>query len=321
MSEIVLVTGGAGFIGVPTVARLLAEGHRVVVADNFSAGSIDRLSHLVGHSQLDVVELDLRNAEKTKAVVADVGPGCVIHLAAHHFIPYCRAHPADTIAVNVAGTQHLLDAMAPVAPRRLVFASTADVYKPAPVAHLETDATDPDNIYGMSKLMGEKLVRFHSEQCPETESVVLRFFNAIGAFETNPHLVPDILEYVRQGDELPLGNTDTRRDYIHTEDMAEALTRLVSEPTGSFMANLGTGVSWDAEDIVHFIAQLLGRDLVISTDPAKVRKSDRPNLQASVRRLETMLPGFRTKSLRESLARTLEAEGFRLAVGAGRQLV
>ena len=77
--------------------------------------------------------------------------------------------------------------------------------------------------------------------------------------------------------------------------------------------NLGTGVSWDAKDIVHFMSRLLGRDLVIDTDPAKVRKSDRPNLQASTRRLEMMLPGFETKSLMETLGATLVAEGFELA--------
>ena len=98
--------------------------------------------------------------------------------------------------------------------------------------------------------------------------------------------------------------------------MADALERLLGGPEGSFTVNLGTGVSWDATDIVHFIAQLLGRDLVIDTDPAKVRRSDRPNLQSSTRRLEMMLPGFRTKSLRETLAATLEGEGFTLAPDA-----
>ena len=94
---------------------------------------------------------------------------------------------------------------------------------------------------------------------------------------------------------------------------ADALSRLDEFAyRKSFLVSVGTGVSWDAKDIVHFIGQLLDRDLSIVTDPAKVRASDRTNLQASVRLLETLLPGFRTKSLRESLACTLEAEGFAL---------
>ena len=309
----VLVTGGAGFIGVPTVERLLAQGHDVVVVDNFAVGARDRLDHLADESKLEVVELDIRDAEATAKVIGEIGPGNVIHLAAHHFIPFCKAHPAETIAVNVGGTQHVLDALVPVQPAKVLFASTADVYTPAPMAHIEHDATDPDNVYGMSKLMGEKLLAFHRNRAPETDVVAVRFFNAVGGGETNPHLVPDILDYVRASDVLPLGNTDTRRDYIHTEDMAIALERLMTESTGSFTVNLGTGVSWDAKDIVHFMSRLLGRDLVIDTDPAKVRKSDRPNLQASTRRLEMMLPGFETKSLMETLGATLVAEGFELA--------
>lgn len=313
MTRPILVTGGAGFIGVPTVERLLGQGHDVVVLDNFAVGSYQRLAHLGGHRNLDVVEVDLRDSAATKLAVAAVEPGVVIHLAAHHFIPFCVAHPAETIAVNVSGTQHLLDALLPVAPERIVFASTADVYSPAPVAHFEHDATEPDNIYGMSKLMGERLMSLHHRRAPETDVVSVRFFNAVGAGETNPHLIPDILEFVRLGDELPLGNTDTRRDYIHTEDIAIALDRFANEPGGSFTVNLGTGVSWDARDIVHFIGQHLGRDLRISTDASKVRATDRPNLQANTRRLEMLLPGYRTKSLRETLAHTLSAEGFSVA--------
>lgn len=309
----VLVTGGAGFIGVPTVERMLAQGHDVVVVDNFAVGSRDRLDHLAHHPALDIVEVDLRDAVATAKAIGDIGPRSVVHLAAHHFIPFCKAHPAETIAVNVGGTQHVLDALVGVQPDKVLLASTADVYTPAPMAHIEHDSTDPDNIYGMSKLMAERLLAFHRLRASETDVVAVRFFNAVGGGETNPHLVPDILDYVRASDILPLGNTDTRRDYIHTEDMALALERLMTESVGSFTVNLGTGVSWDATDIVHFIGRLLGRDLVIDTDPAKVRASDRPNLQASTRRLEMMLPGFETKSLRETLASTLVAEGFELA--------
>ena len=149
--------------------------------------------------------------------------------------------------------------------------------------------------------------------------MVVRFFNAVGAGETNPHLVPDILDYVRDGDELPLGNVDTRRDYIHTEDMAVALERLLDGPAGSFTVNLGTGVSHDAREIVASIASLLRRELVIATDPAKVRASDRPNLQAGTARLHALLPGFETKSLEETLASTLAGEGFDLAFPASLQ--
>ena len=117
-------------------------------------------------------------------------------------------------------------------------------------------------------------------------------------------------------DELPLGNVDTRRDYIFTGDMARALRMLVDGPEGSFTVNLGTGRSWTAREMVANLGELLGRELVIATDPAKVRVSDRPVLQASTRRLQMLLPELEITDLREALRATLVGEGFSLATPA-----
>ncbi|MFT5531256.1 MAG: UDP-glucose 4-epimerase [Candidatus Poriferisodalaceae bacterium] len=309
----VLVTGGTGFIGVPTTEWLVQLGEDVVVVDNFEVGERSRLDHLSDATNLTVRELDLRNRKAVEQAVHEIAPTHVIHLAAHHFIPFCIDHPSDTIEVNVAGTQYLLDALVPVQPERIIFASTADVYQPAPHAHLEIDIIEPNNVYGASKRMGEQLMEFHQRRCQETDMVTTRFFNALGPGETNPHLVPDILDYLHDGDVLPLGNVDTRRDYIYTRDMARALAMMLDGPEGNFTVNLGTGKSWTAREIVSRLGALLGRDLVIDTDPAKVRQSDRPLLQASTRRLSMLLPDFATTDLDDALAATLVGEGFELA--------
>jgi UDP-glucose 4-epimerase len=309
----VLVTGGTGFIGVPTTEWLVQLGEDVVVVDNFEVGERSRLDHLSDAKNLTVRELDLRDRKAVEQAVHEIAPTHVIHLAAHDFTPFCIAHPSDTIEVNVAGTQYLLDALVPVQPERIVFASTADVYQPAPHPHVEIDAVEPNNIYGSSKRMGEQLMDFHRQRCPETDIVTTRFFNALGPGETNPHLVADILDYLRESDVLPLGNVDTRRDYIFTRDMARALAMLLDGPEGNFTVNLGTGKSWTAREIVSRLGALLGRDLVIETDPAKVRPSDRPVLQASTRRLSMLLPDFVTTDLDAALGATLVGEGFNLA--------
>ena len=132
----ILITGGAGFIGVPTTDAFVTAGEDVVVVDNFEVGERSRLDHLNDRGNLSVVELDLRDRVAVERAVHEIAPTHVVHLAAHHFIPFCVSHPAETIAVNVAGTQHLLDALVAVEPSRIVFASTADVYQPAPHAHL-----------------------------------------------------------------------------------------------------------------------------------------------------------------------------------------
>lgn len=308
----ILVTGGTGFIGVPTTDQFVTAGDDVVVMDNFEVGERSRLAHLAGRPNLDIVEVDLCDSHAVERTVHEIAPTHVIHLAAHHFAPFCVAHPAETIAVNVGGTQHLLDALVAVEPRRIVFASTADVYRPAPHAHVENDVVEPTDIHGASKRMGERLLDFHVRRCPETDVVVCRIFNALGPGETNPHLVPDIMDVLRHGDEVELGNVETRRDYIFTGDMARALRMLADGPEGSFTVNLGTGRSWTAQELVARMADLLGRDLRIATEPSRVRAGDRPVLHASTRRLQTLLPALTITSLEDALRATLIGEGFEL---------
>lgn len=195
-----LVTGAAGFIGIPTVRLLLRRGATVIAVDNFAVGSRERLREQGRHGELEVREVDLRDPVATRDALAGVETPHVLHLAAHHFIPFCVAHPAETLAVNVDGTQHLLDALGDADGRTLVFASTADVYRPSERPHSEDDALEPNNVYGASKVMGEWLVLFQGDRDPSLDARVARLFNAYGPGETNPHVLPDILGHMRHGD-------------------------------------------------------------------------------------------------------------------------
>src|SRR5919106_366227 len=239
----VLVTGAAGFVGIPVTKALLDRGFEVVAFDNFSVGSRERLEEALDGRPGSIVEADLRDAEAVKRAVAEAAPWGVIHLAALHFIPYCVAHPAEAVAVNVAGTQHLLDALLEAEPQRLVFASTADVYEPAETAHEETHPVGPVNVYGATKLMGEQLVGFHRERQPELETVVARMFNVYGPGETNPHVMPPIFDQLQTSRTLSLGNLTPRRDYIYVEDMAAAIVGLLAGAPAGTTVNVGTGVS------------------------------------------------------------------------------
>ena len=100
----VLVTGGAGFIGPPLVGRLLDEGCSAIVLDNFVRGRRAHLDPYRGHTAVTVAECDLRDRDQTLDVVTGVMPDLVVHLAAHHFIPFCVANPAEALRVNVLGT-------------------------------------------------------------------------------------------------------------------------------------------------------------------------------------------------------------------------
>jgi UDP-glucose 4-epimerase len=307
----ILVTGGGGFIGIPTVRKLLGRGADVVVLDNFAVGSRDRLEELSEMGHLTILPVDLRDADAVRSAIRESDVSAVIHLAAIHFIPYCVSHPSETLAVNVLGTQHLLEALADSPVSRLVFASTGDVYVPATTAHREHDALGAGNVYGASKLMGEQLLALHSHDRPSLEIVVARLFNTYGDGETNPHVLPDILAYMRAGDELPLGNTENRRDYVYVEDVAAALCELVAADLSERLTtvNVGTGRSLSVDDLVERLRELTQRPLRIQTDPAKLRKSDRPTLQADTAKRQQLLPDLCFRDVPEGLRLTLEAEG------------
>jgi UDP-glucose 4-epimerase len=226
------------------------------------------------------------------------------------------AHPAEAIAVNVSGTQHLLDALLEAEPRRLVFASTADVYRPSETPHAETHATGPINVYGATKLVGEQLVEYHRARQPELQSVVGRLFNVYGPGETNPHVMPAIFDQLRASRVLSLGNLTPRRDYIFVADMAEALTGLLTEAPAETTVNVGTGKSTSVEELLGTLELLLGGDLEVRVDPDRVRPSDRPRLQASTERLRSILPGFEPVALEDGLKATLEAIGLLEPVSA-----
>lgn len=303
----VLVTGGAGFIGVPLVRRLLRAGCDVAVMDNFRVSKPERIAELCPPATL--MEVDLVDRGSVMAAVSEWQPQISFHLAALHFIPECRSHPAETLAINVLGTQHLLDALGELnPPGRVLFMSTADVYKPSQERHPETAAVGSDNVYGLSKQAGEQLVAQYRAATGAPVTVV-RQFNVYGPGETNPHVIPEIVAQLHAGDRLRLGNLDAKRDYIYVDDVADGLIALATRSPSGGPVNLGTGESHSGHRLIAELSALTGRPIHVEQDPDRLRPSDRPNLQADVRLLRSLMPDFAPVLITEGLKRLLVAEG------------
>ena len=272
-----LVTGAAGFIGSALCHLLRTNGHAVVAYDNLSRG---RAAHLP--EDVRVFEGDIRDRARLEEAIAQAQPWCVIHLAAMHFIPDCIARPRETLEVNVEGTRRVLDCCRAHSVPRVIFASTAAVYAPSDRPCVEeTTPLGPLEIYGESKLAGEQLARtFHEDT--GTPTAILRFFNAVGRNETNPHLVPHIFESLQKSDVIELGNTAPRRDYIDTRDVARAILAVADQMHGLSVLNVGTGVAFSALDIIESLRRMLRRPITLVQDAARVRTTDRMLLVADV---------------------------------------
>lgn len=308
----VLITGGAGFIGSRLAGFLAAAGDDVCVFDNLSS----RLP-LPPIARGRGIEGDVRDEAALEAAFAEFRPSAVVHLAAVHHIPTCELERAYSLDVNVTGTERVLAAAERHGVEHLVLASSGAVYDTVegPLREATTRCAPHDN-YALAKTANEQQARFWGARTGQTVTVA-RIFNTIGPGDPNAHLVPDILEQVRDGQSVVrLGNTSPRRDYVWVEDVARALQAAVSRPiSGGTIetVNVCSGVEYSVAQIVEVLGELLSRRLTIEVEAARVRRVDRAGQLGDPAHARALLGWTATTPLRDALAAIVRSEGIPLA--------
>jgi UDP-glucose 4-epimerase len=262
----IMVSGGAGYIGSHTCVALSAAGNEVVVLDNFSnskSSFLLRLEEIIGKS-ITSYKGDIDDVEFVKHILKFHHVSAVIHFAAYKAVGESVAQPLRYYQNNVAGTMALLEAMHTAGVGQLVFSSSATVYgDPASVPIREDFPLTATNPYGWSKLMMEQVLADVVASEPDFWRVArLRYFNPVGAHSSgligeDPQGTPNnLMPYVAQvatkerpylniwGNDYPTPDGTGVRDYIHVMDLAEghvaALDYLKRNP-GLLTVNLGTG--------------------------------------------------------------------------------
>lgn len=302
----IVVTGSAGFIGSRLTDLLLLAGHSVLGIDNLSLGQ----PAPEARASLAFERLDVRDEPRMADVVGAFRPDQVVHLAAIHHIPTCEARPAEALHVNVVGTQVVLQAAARAGCSKLAFASSGAVYAWGSDALSEaTSPTQPCDVYSASKLMNEQQARIWQER---TQGVVTaaRLFNTIGPGDRNGHLIPDLMAQLRGGGGVRLvriGNTLPKRDYVHVDDVARGLQRMVeAELSPGFRAiNLGTGVEHPVTAILAELAAIVGVRYRLEVDPSRIRRVDRLHQCADIALAAELLDWRPRYALGEALRRTV----------------
>lgn len=283
----VLVTGGAGFIGSALVPELIINGYDTFVVDNLSFGKRE----LLNIPDNRFILADITDRQKIEQIVQETNPHWIVHLAAIHFIPYCNQHPYESANINIQGTINILDAAKKSKNlKKILFASTAAVYPIIDTPIAESDMINPLDIYGLSKLAGERLVsEFHL--ATSIPSIVCRFFNAFGPRETNPHLIPEIHRQIVDGSrKIKLGNLEPKRDFIHTSDMSLALRLLLEKfDSGLDTFNIGSGMEYSVTEVVESFEKAINESIEIEVDPTRVRKVERQHLRSDISKLKSFL--------------------------------
>lgn len=279
-----IVTGGLGFIGNELVRQLKSAGKPVAIIDNENrvAPQLDDLS------DVPLYKVDITDSQSLNATMALLKPECVFHLAAIHYIPECNANPERTLRINVEGTLSVLNAAKNNGCKKMIFASTGAVYHDAQEPLTEESRIAPVDIYGWSKWFAEELCRSQNSDMSVT---ICRLFNNIGLRETNPHIVPEIMQQLRHENRvLQLGNTKPIRDYISTRDTASALIQLSEynhETTEVF--NVATGQGASVDELIQCISEILKEKIEVRTDATRFRPADKQVQLADISKLRNAL--------------------------------
>jgi UDP-glucose 4-epimerase len=304
-----VVTGAAGFLGSHVVEQLLKRDIPVLGIDNLSGGKWQFLAPFASNPLFKFASVDIRDEAALTDLFRRERPDVCVHLAALHFIPAAMRNPGLAVSLNVHGTQTLLSACRESKVSRFWFSSTADVYKASDQAHHESSPIGPFNIYGVTKWMGEQLVQLEAGIRPDCHFVIGRLFNLYGPHETNPHILPEVIDQIRSANGsvvLRLGNVTPKRDLVPIVDAARAVIAVLEKSApGVTTVNVGTGVTVSVQEVVERIGTILGRPIRIEIDPAKVRAVERGCLQADVKALRSLIgwapDGDLTRGLRELL--------------------
>lgn len=281
----ILVTGGAGYIGSHTVVELMVAGYDVLIADNYSNSKpsvINRIERITGRRPV-FVQLDIRDRPAVQNLFAEYSFDAVIHFAGLKAVGESVSQPLRYYDNNVYGSLVLFEAMAEAKVKTLVFSSSATVYgNPHTVPIREDFPLSATNPYGRSKLMIEEILRDIAVSDSSWRIALLRYFNPVGAHESgligeDPNGIPNnLMPYIAKvaagtlpelsvfGDDYPTHDGTGVRDYIHVMDLARghiAALETLKKSEGVITVNLGTGQGYSVFEVIHAFETANGRKI------------------------------------------------------------
>jgi len=289
----ILVCGGAGYIGSHAVHRFIEKGERVVVVDNLQTGHREAI-----HPEAVFYQGDIRDRAFLRDVFEKHNIDTVVHFAANSLVGESMEKPLAYYDNNVYGTQVLLEIMNEFGVKQIVFSSTAAVYgEPNQIPIVETDPAVPTNTYGETKLAMEKMMKW-VDQAYGIRYISLRYFNVAGAYGAHlgedhtpeTHVIPLILKVALGqrneihifGDDYDTHDGTCIRDYIHVLDLVDAHWLAVEKLRSgakSDVFNLGNGNGFTVKEVIEAARRVTGHDI-----PARVverRAGDPARLVAS----------------------------------------
>lgn len=288
----ILITGGAGYIGSHCVLDLVRAGYECVVLDNLSEGHEEALQ------TKNFCRAELGNIYEIREVFKKYPIEAVIHFAAYAYVGESVTNPQKYYYNNVVNTLNLLNVMLENNVKKIVFSSTCATYgNPEYVPIDEKHSQKPINPYGATKLMIERILQDY-DKAYDLRYVALRYFNAAGAdpeanigesHSPEPHLIPLVLQTALGtrdcikvfGDDYDTPDGSCIRDYIHVNDLASAhrlAVKKLLDGEESDIYNLGIGKGYSVKEIIEKSEEIT--DKAINKEISERREGDPPRLVA-----------------------------------------
>lgn len=322
----ILVTGGAGYIGSHCVLALLKNGYDVIIFDNLSTGHIETAEILKQQGNVTFVKGDLNNPTDLENLFSSYAIEAVIHFAASSQVAESMKVPAKYYRNNVVGTLNLLDAMLLHKINKIVFSSTAATYgEPQYTPINEIHPQNPINVYGRTKLMIEKIMDDY-DYAYGLKSVRLRYFNVTGAdsesivgewHDPETHLIPNILKSLfGTGQIFKMFGTDyeTRdgtciRDYIDVEELAQAHILALDyllKGGNTDVFNLGTNSGSTVKEVFAVCEKVTGQQIPLKEEPRRL--GDPAVLVADNQKAKNILKWSSNKKLDDTISNAFNWE-------------
>ncbi|MEQ9505797.1 MAG: NAD-dependent epimerase/dehydratase family protein [Hyphomonas sp.] len=290
-----LVTGGAGFIGSHLVDRILAEGHDVVVLDNYASGKKSNLAAALATGRLNLIEGSILSEADLETAMR--GVDVVFHLAVE-CVRKSIGDPVSNHHINATGTLMTLEAARRAKVSRFVYCSSSEVYGNADAGALSEDETvcQPTTVYGASKLVGELYTQAYLHTY-NMNTCIVRPFNAFGPREHDQgmlaEVIPRFVIKVMNGQSPTVfGDGSQGRDFTYVTDTADGLWRAAhSDRMAGEIVNLGWGRMVSVKEVAMEIIRQCGRN-DIALEHVPERPGDIQSLIARTEKAEYLI-GFR----------------------------
>jgi UDP-glucose-4-epimerase GalE len=306
---VVLVIGGAGYIGSHAARALQQAGHQVIIFDNLSTG-YEFLAN-----GFEFVKGDILGRKALDKVMARAD--AIMHFAASASVGESVVNPQKYFRNNVEGGLSLLNSALDAGVKKIIFSSTCAVYgEPAKVPIQENTPRQPVNPYGVSKMFFEQALESY-DRAYGFRYAALRYFNAAGADESGEigelhdpesHLIPLALRAAAGlgpqlnvfGTDYPTPDGTCIRDYIHVNDLASAHLKALDHLAAgkeSFALNVGTGEGYSVQQVITECEEITGKRVPRTMGPR--RPGDPPRLVADPAKAQALLQWKATRSLRD----------------------